>query len=114
MSFDMKRSGDVMSTILQEMSAATSAVVASYAKSVVSVHGPRARTSGFVWRSGLIVTADEALADTGEIRVTASGEATLPAQVVGRDPTTDIALLRVEDPTLAPAALATEAPPVGA
>jgi S1-C subfamily serine protease len=79
---------------LQQLSDALSEVVADVAKSVVAVHSTHSRSSGFVWRPGLIVTADEALAEEGEISlVSASGE-TAAATLVGRDPTTDIALLR--------------------
>jgi S1-C subfamily serine protease len=44
----------------------------------------------------LVVTADEALAEEGPIRVTLPGGEAVPATVAGRDPTTDIALLRIE------------------
>jgi DNA-binding CsgD family transcriptional regulator len=44
----------------------------------------------------LIVTADEALDDEGEITVALPGGEISPASVVGRDSTTDVALLRVD------------------
>jgi S1-C subfamily serine protease len=74
---------------------------------VVSVHSHRSRSSGFVWRPGLIVTADEALAEEGEVTVGLPGSDSVSATVAGRDPTTDIALLRIDrtDPT--PASLHT-------
>ncbi len=81
---------------LQQLSDALSDVVADAAKSVVAVHSTRSRSSGFVWRPGLIVTADEALAEEGEIAVMSPSGETVAATVVGRDPTTDIALLRAE------------------
>jgi S1-C subfamily serine protease len=71
------------------------AMVAKTAPGVVSVRSPTSRSSGFVWRPGLIVTADDALGDDGPFSVAVNGE-TRTAQVVGRDPTTDIALLRIE------------------
>ncbi len=83
-------------SFLQTFSDALSDVVANAAKSVVAVHSAHSHSSGFVWRPGLIVTADEALAEEGEISVASpSGEATA-ATLVGRDSTTDIALLRAE------------------
>ncbi|WP_336492120.1 S1C family serine protease, partial [Methylobacterium nigriterrae] len=57
---------------------------------------PRSRASGFAWQPGLIITAEEALADDGEIRVGLPGGSTAAATIVGRDPSTDVALLRVE------------------
>jgi S1-C subfamily serine protease len=81
---------------LQAFSGALSDVVAQAAPSIVAVHSHRSRASGFVWQSGLIVTADEALAEEGEISVVLPGGETVSASLAGRDPTTDVALLRVE------------------
>jgi S1-C subfamily serine protease len=71
-------------------------------------------TSGFVWRPGLIVTADEALSEEGEFAVILSGGHTVPAQLVGRDPSTDVALLRVDRSDLRPVPLEAAPVPVGA
>jgi S1-C subfamily serine protease len=89
-------------------------MIAQVFGSIVAVHSHRSRASGFVWRPGLIVTADEALAEDGTIEVTVPGGRTLAASLVGRDPSTDIALLRVPDMVvpalkLAPAAVHTGA-----
>jgi S1-C subfamily serine protease len=82
---------------LQQLSNALSDAVAHVAKSVVAVHSTHSRSSGFVWRPGLIVTADEALAEEGEISLVSPSGETAAATLVGRDPTTDIALLRADD-----------------
>ena len=97
-------------TQLQNLSAAFTALVAKVAPRILSVHSHRSRSSGFVWRPGLIVTADEALSEDGEFTVTLSDGHTMPAQLVGRDPSTDVALLRVDRSDLRPVAL--EATPV--
>ena len=55
------------STQMQDLSAALVSLVASTAPSLVSVSSNRSRSSGFVWRPGLIVTADEALSEDGEL-----------------------------------------------
>jgi S1-C subfamily serine protease len=81
---------------LQQLSDAFTDAVDRAAPSVVSVHSTRSRSSGFVWRSGLIVTADEALDDEGDIAVVLPGGETAAANLVGRDPTTDVALLLVD------------------
>src|SRR5690349_4048889 len=99
-------------TSLTTLSAALAGLVTSAAPSLVSVHSHRALSSGFVWKAGLIVTADEALADEGEVAVTPVGGARVAATIVGRDATTDIALLRAD--TLSPAALDGAPPPAGA
>ena len=81
---------------LQQLSGALTDIVDRAAPSVVAVHSTRSRSSGFVWRPGLIVTADEALDDEGEIAVALPGGEMAAATLVGRDPTTDVALLRVD------------------
>ena len=102
-----------MSKDIESVSSALEAIVAALAPSVVSVHSHRMQASGFVWRPGLIVTSDEGLAEEGEVHVTLPGGERLPAQVVGRDPSTAIALLKVERPDLRPVALAAPVPPAG-
>lgn len=62
---------------------------------VVEVQSHRSLASGFIWRDGLIVTPEETLAEEGRIEVELSEGTVLTAELVGRDPATDIALLRV-------------------
>jgi S1-C subfamily serine protease len=99
---------------VQDVSNALSQIVTGVAAHVVGVHSHRSRSSGFAWRPSLIVTADEALAEDGEIVVELAGGETVPAILVGRDPTTDIALLRVERADLQPATLEGAPVPAGA
>jgi S1-C subfamily serine protease len=80
---------------LRDLSGALSELVARSAPAVVTVYSERLVATGFVWRPGLVVTADEALADEGDFVVSSEGDERRAAQLVGRDPTTDIALLRV-------------------
>lgn len=81
---------------LAALSASLSGLVAASAPSVVSVHSRRSLSSGFLWKPGLIVTADEALAEDGEVVVTLAGGGRVSATIAGRDPTTDVALLRAD------------------
>ncbi|MGJ4889535.1 S1C family serine protease [Bradyrhizobium sp. HKCCYLR20261] len=99
---------------LSALSSALSATVAAAAPSLVSVHSHRSRASGFVWKSGLVVTADEALADEGEISLTFSDGTARAATIAGRDHTTDIALLRFDGKDAPAAPLAIDVPPLGA
>ena len=85
---------------LETLSTALADIVALVSPSVVSVESTRSRSSGFVWRPNLIVTADEALAEEGEVTVIVTGGARHAATVVGRDASTDVALLRVEGAAL--------------
>ena len=58
------------STQMQDLSATLVSMIANIAPSVVSVHSNRSRSSGFAWRPDLVVTADEALSEEGELAVT--------------------------------------------
>jgi S1-C subfamily serine protease len=100
-------------TALASLSSALIATVAQAAPSLVSVHSHRSRASGFVWKPGLVVTADEALAEDGEIVVLSADGSEKMAVIAGRDHTTDIALLRVDDLTAPPANLTTDVPALG-
>jgi S1-C subfamily serine protease len=92
-------------TQLQDLSAAFIGLVAKVAPGIVSVHSHRSRSSGFVWRPGLIVTADEALSEEGEFAVRLNSGDIVAAQLAGRDSTTDVALLRVDRADLQPVLL---------
>ena len=60
------------------------------------LHPIRARTLDRLFlASGLIVAAENALPDEGEHSILAHDGASSPAQIVGRDPSTDVALLRI-------------------
>src|SRR5438477_7583335 len=54
---------------LSSLSAAIADVVARAAPAIVSVHSHRSRASGFIWKTGFVITADEALAEEGEVSV---------------------------------------------
>lgn len=99
-------------TTLASLSSALSETVARTAPAIVSVHSHRLRASGFVWKAGLVVTADEALADDGEIEIALADGSTRKATIAGRDHTTDVALLRF-DGDVAPVKLSTEIPALG-
>ena len=104
---------DPSAAILSSFSSALAGLVTRTKPAIVSVHSHRLRASGFVWKPGLIVTADEALADEGEVSVRLADGTTRPASIAGRDHTTDIALLRFEDKNIAPVALASVVPDLG-
>ena len=63
----------------------------------VAVHTEsRGSASGVVWRQGIIVTAEHALRRDEEIRVTLPEGQIAEAKLAGRDPSTDIAVLKCE------------------
>jgi S1-C subfamily serine protease len=81
---------------LSNFSASLSAVVKEAASSVVSILGKRTRASGFVWQPGVIVTAEEALHGDGPFSIIMAGGKARAAQLRGRDPSTDIAVLKLD------------------
>lgn len=93
-----------MSSILQQLSNDMAAAVATASASVVRVEGRRRQAaSGIVWSAGgLIVTANHVV-ERDEVRVGLPDGQTAQGAVIGRDPTTDIALLRVHAEGLTPA-----------
>jgi S1-C subfamily serine protease len=67
------------------------------AGSIVAVHGGGHRPlSGIHWRSGVIVTAEEALECDENIKLTLPAGRVADASLAGRDPTTDVAVLRFQ------------------
>ncbi len=85
---------DPAANILVSFSSAVAGLVAKATPAIVSVHSRRSRATGFVWKAGFVITADETLADEGEVQVRLPDGTARPATVAGRDHTTDIALLR--------------------
>jgi len=84
-----------MSEALIELSNALAAATEHAAIHIVAVHtGPRGSSSGVIWRAGIIVTADHALRSDEEIKVTLPDQRVVTATLVGRDATTDLAVLK--------------------
>ena len=74
------------------------------AKATVSVNARhRLSSTGVLWRTGIVVAADHTIEREDEITVTLPDGTTVPATLAGRDPSTDIAVLKVDGVTLAPA-----------
>ena len=87
---------------LQGFSAALAAATATAAQRVVAVEGGGHGISGVIWSSGLVVTAHEGLAGEEDLSVRLASGEVKPATLVGRDPTTDVALLKLETGEFAP------------
>ena len=84
-------------TTAMDLSNALAGAVERAAGSLFAVHGrPRLPSTGVHWRAGLIVTASHTVEPDREVTLTAPDGRTLTAQVVGRDPGLDIAVLRAE------------------
>lgn len=85
-------------------------LVERVAASIVTVHGGgRWSSSGIHWRSGVVITAEEALERDDGIKLTLPGGRQVDAALAGRDPTTDVAVLRFPPDGLPAAATASAA-----
>jgi S1-C subfamily serine protease len=64
----------------------------------VTVHGRRRFPSaGVHWRKGVVVTANHTLTREEGVTVTVAAGGSISATIAGRDPTTDLAILKIQD-----------------
>jgi serine protease Do len=86
-----------MQNSLTNLSDELAGVVERAGSSVVAVYGGgRMPSSGVHWSPGLIVTADHSLRRDEEIRVGLADGRTIAAELAGRDPGTDLAVLKID------------------
>ena len=89
-----------MENSLLALSNELAALAARAGQGVVAVHGrPRIPSSGILWRSGVVVTAEHALRREEDLRVTLPDGSTIAAELAGRDPGTDLAVLKIKSDT---------------
>jgi len=82
---------------LVALSDAAAHLVERTARTIIAVHGGgRWPSSGIHWRSGVIVTAEEVLERDEDIKVMLPGGRVVAASLAGRDPSTDVAVLRFQ------------------
>src|SRR5215212_9644268 len=104
---NVKESSDLLAALSDGMADA----VAKVGKSVVRVNGRRRRpASGVVYAPDAVLTASHVLEREEDLSVVTGDGRTLPARFVGRDPSSDLAVLRVEELNVE-AAAATEGEP---
>jgi S1-C subfamily serine protease len=87
-------------TTLSDFSDELANAIAQVAPVIVTLPSGRFSISGVHWRSGIVVTTVDALRCRGEMTLMTSDGKALSATVVGSDPGTDIAVLRVDAPDL--------------
>lgn len=93
-----------MSNVLTELSAALAAAVAQADSGIVRVEGRRRLgATGIVWgEDGTIITANHVVNRDENLKVGLPDGSRVNASLVGRDPTTDLALLKAESNGLSP------------
>lgn len=93
----METSSSEVSSALLALSNDLAEAVARAGRAVVAVHArPRVPSSGVHWRQGVIVTADHTVKRDEEISVSLPDGRMVPAVLAGRDPSTDLAVLKLQ------------------
>ncbi|HYH98430.1 S1C family serine protease [Hyalangium sp.] len=93
---------------LLSLSQSIASLVERIAPSVVRVEARRRHgATGIIWSNeGHILTTSHSVENEGQIQLTLPDGRTAPAELVGRDPSTDLALLKAEASGLTPLAAA--------
>lgn len=92
-----------MSSALETLSNDFAAAAETVGNSVVAIYGRRwMPSSGIQWRTGYIVTAHHTIRREEDITVVAAGGKSSKANLTGRDPSTDLAVLKVSDESALP------------
>jgi len=83
---------------LMTLSEHLASTVEQSGRSIVAIHArARFNSSGVHWSPGVVVTADHTIQKDDDIRVSTPDGSTHTAELAGRDPSTDLAVLRVKD-----------------
>ncbi len=93
---------------LADFSREIAGLVSATAPAIAAVHASHHSSSAVHWRDGLFVAASETIETEDGIKLTLPSGDIVPAEFIGRDPTTGIAVLKSEVPAGAPALKAGE------
>ena len=97
---------------LSQLSAALAARTEAAKNAVVAIRLAHERhVTGLAWRSGVVVASEQSLPRKDEFELVGSNGSVLTAKVAGRDPSTNIAILKPADSISAPALASGEARP---
>jgi S1-C subfamily serine protease len=97
--------------LIEQMSEALADRVAA-AGCVMAVRAGHRHVSGILWQPAIVVTSEQLLGERTEFTV-AHRDTTVPARLVGRDPGTNVAVLRLDTPLDAALPEVAPAPRVG-
>ena len=93
--------------VLESLSNDLAGAVERAGQSIVAIHARRRiPASGIHWRPGIIVAAHHTIQREEDVTVSLADGATVAATLAGRDPTTDLAVLRVSEAKVPAASLA--------
>ena len=81
---------------LSELSSQLASAVETASGSVVAIHARRRiPSSGIIWRDGIVVSASHTVRSEGETPITLPNGESARATIAGRDPATDLIVLRI-------------------
>lgn len=86
-----------MTTSLEALSHSLSEIITQTRQSIVAIQGRRSAAVGIHWRPGFIVTSCEGLGTGDTFRLGLPDGQTLETELLGSDPTTDIAVLALPE-----------------
>lgn len=89
---------DMANSTLETISSEFASAAEKVGGSVVAVHARRwMPTSGIEWKKGVVVTVHHGVQRNEDIKVLLGSGRAVSAKLAGRDPSTDIAVLRIEE-----------------
>src|SRR5712692_1000898 len=89
---------DMANSILETISSEFASAAEKVGSNVVAVHARRwVPTSGIEWKKGVVVTVHHGVQRDEDIKVLLGAGRAVSAKLAGRDPSTDIAVLRIEE-----------------
>jgi S1-C subfamily serine protease len=80
---------------IESISKELTEIIERASQSIVLVEGKRFPSSGIVWEKNVIVSADHLIPRTNELRITTAKGESLTGLVTGRDPSTDVAIIKI-------------------
>jgi len=86
-----------MDTALETFSQDLSNVVTKTSRVITAIHGQHSTSTGIHWRKGLIVTSCEALQSDTSFKARLQNGQTFETEILGSDPTTDIAMMSLPE-----------------
>jgi S1-C subfamily serine protease len=99
--------------LIEQLSADLADRLAMAAAFTVGIHTGKGPTSGILWRPDVVIASEQLLPqDASILRVVQAGQ-TINATLAGRDPSTNVAVMKLEAPLAGPLPPAADAPRVG-
>jgi len=96
--------------LLAQFSSALAARAEAAKNAIVAIRLAHGRhITGTVWRSDIVVTSEQSLPRNDDFELVAAGGSVVTARIAGRDPSTNIAILRLAEQMASPSIAAGEA-----